>query len=422
MRLLPAILFLLVCSTAFAQGGGGNPFSQSALNPQLSAIGDFSLANVSRADDAASAFVFPGFLSDAVRDGKERGFNFNFLELDLSASVDPYFDFFSFISIEPDGIDVEELYVNTRQLPWGFALRLGKLFSAFGRLNSQHKHFWDFLDPPLVYEAFIGAEGIKDVGARLSWTAPFDFLLQVHLEVFQGKPEGNPTFDAEGFTLAAENGSLVSAPDAAVPALFATSVKTSFDSGDHVVLLGVSAMTGPTTATALEGPASTGSMYVSDRTWLYGADVTYKWLMGSYRSLALQAEFLRRQSEGTTIDGRSAEKNSVDKVNSGLYVQAVWRFDPNGRWRVGARYDILLENESSHNGGRFAFPADLPRYSGMLEFSPTEFSRLRLQYNYDRSRFAVVDVAALKRFDQKDLQEILLQLTFAVGPHGAHSF
>jgi hypothetical protein len=56
----------------------------------------------------------------------------------------------------------------------------------------------------------------------------------------------------------------------------------------------------------------------------------------------------------------------------------------------------------------------LQRYTAMLECSPTEFSRFRLQYAYDRSRF--LDGA------QKAIHEVLLQMNIAVGPHGAHSF
>jgi hypothetical protein len=56
----------------------------------------------------------------------------------------------------------------------------------------------------------------------------------------------------------------------------------------------------------------------------------------------------------------------------------------------------------------------LPRYAAMLEYSPSEFSRFRLQYGLDRSR-----VFAGQR---KNVHEVLLELNFAVGPHGAHSF
>ena len=84
----------------------------------------------------------------------------------FNAAVDPYFDFFGVVTVEGGGVDVEEAYIDTRQLPFGFQLRLGKFLSAFGRLNGMHKHFWDFYDTPLVYEGLIGGEGLKNPGLR----------------------------------------------------------------------------------------------------------------------------------------------------------------------------------------------------------------------------------------------------------------
>jgi hypothetical protein len=137
---------------------------------------------------------------------KLRGINFNYLELAFAAAVDPYFDFFSVVTFAPGGFDIEETYVDTRQLPFGFQLRIGKFLSAFGRQNGMHAHVWDFYDQPLVYEAFMGGEGWKNPGVRLSWTAPVDFLLQLNLEVFQGVNDQSPIFNATGYSLTAQNG------------------------------------------------------------------------------------------------------------------------------------------------------------------------------------------------------------------------
>jgi hypothetical protein len=57
-----------------------------------------------------------------------------------------------------------------------------------------------------------------------------------------------------------------------------------------------------------------------------------------------------------------------------------------------------------------AFPGRPYVWTGALEYNPSEFSRIRLQYNYDKSDPALAD------------QEILLQLILAVGAHGAHPF
>jgi len=139
-------------------------------------------------------WLFRDSLTNRTGTGKLRGINLNYLELAFNIAVDPYFDFFSVVTIAPgtaDVVDVEETYVDTRQLPWGFRLRIGKFLSAFGRLNGMHQHVWDFYDQPLVYEAFMGTEGFKNPGLRLSWTAPVDFLLQFNFEVFQGRSPMN---------------------------------------------------------------------------------------------------------------------------------------------------------------------------------------------------------------------------------------
>jgi len=61
------------------------------------------------------------------------GSNFNYLELAFNAAVDPYFDFFAVVTVAPGEakvVDVEEAFVDTRQLPFGFQLRIGKFLSA----------------------------------------------------------------------------------------------------------------------------------------------------------------------------------------------------------------------------------------------------------------------------------------------------
>jgi hypothetical protein len=75
---------------------------------------------------------------------------------------------------------------------------------------------------------------------------------------------------------------------------------------------------------------------------------------------------------------------------------------------------VLAQNSISIDSVRQPLDKLLTRYTAMLEFSPSEFSRFRLQYAYDRSRY----------FEgaQKDVHEVLLQVNIAIGPHGAHSF
>ena len=54
----------------------------------------------------------------------------------------------------------------------------------------------------------------------------------------------------------------------------------------------------------------------------------------------------------------------------------------------------------------------------MVEFNPTEFSRIRLQYNYDRTRYAFEDT----QWTVTPVHELSLQVNLAIGAHGAHAF
>jgi hypothetical protein len=388
-------------------------FTQNLFNPDLSVITDLSFAGANLKDPTAEALTVPGFLDETAREGKRQGINFNYLELALSASVDPYFDFFGVVTFAPEEIGVEEAYVDTRQLPFGFQVRLGKFLSSFGRQNGMHKHYWDFADTPLVYEGLIGGEGVKNPGLRLSWTAPVDFLLQLNAEVYQGVFDESPTFNATGYELTAVNGTTLSSSAPFVPGLYVGSVKASFDVGDHVFLAGASVMYGHSTQSRIEGE-NTDQAFSAPGTVLYDAELTYKYLISSYRSLTWQSEYLGRFSTGDLALASDGIVHRETKKQGGLYSQLVWRFDEPGQWRVGTRFDLLAQNSIAIDGVSQPLATMLQRYAAMLEYSPTEFARFRLQYAFDRSRY----------FEgaRKDVHEVLLQVNIAVGPHGAHSF
>jgi hypothetical protein len=51
------------------------------------------------------------------------------------------------------------------------------------------------------------------------------------------------------------------------------------------------------------------------------------------------------------------------------------------------------------------------RATGSLEFNPSDFSRIRLQYNHDRSGRT-----------ERTNHEVFLQFTMGIGAHAAHAF
>ena len=93
-------------------------------------------------------------------------------------------------------------------------------------------------------------------------------------------------------------------------------------------------------------------------------------------------------------------------AQSGGYLQAVWQFMP--MWRVGARTDRLdLGTVPALPAGDHYVPR---RQSLMVDFNPSEFSRIRLQLARDESRQGAPDT------------QVMLQFQTSLGAHGAHAY
>ena len=72
-------------------------------------------------------------------------------------------------------------------------------------------------------------------------------------------------------------------------------------------------------------------------------------------------------------------------TQSGWYLQSVYQFAP--RWRVGARYDSLDSGTPRYTlAPDGLLSANPDRLSLMLDWNPSEFSRLRAQYDWDNAR------------------------------------
>jgi outer membrane receptor protein involved in Fe transport len=96
--------------------------------------------------------------------------------------------------------------------------------------------------------------------------------------------------------------------------------------------------------------------------------------------------------------------------DEGLYLQALWGF--RRRWVAGLRYDWADGEESEFTDNAADPLRDLRRrWSANLSFYPSEFSKLRLQYNLD-------DVEHLDR----EAASLVLQFEYLYGAHGGHKF
>jgi hypothetical protein len=86
---------------------------------------------------------------------------------------------------------------------------------------------------------------------------------------------------------------------------------------------------------------------------------------------------------------------------------------------AGVRYDRALGEadaytlpDQSYSSASDPLRDSRQRYSGVLTYYPSEFSKLRLQYNYDRAQF----------LSKTDAHSAYLQFEILFGAHGAHKF
>lgn len=400
-------------------------FSQSQYIPDISLITDFSYVYRNMDNSELGHLEVPGvahaLMGSHSHDehahatyNANNGFNFNYAELVLSSNADPYFSMDAVFHFSEAGVAVEEAYFTTSMLPAGLRFRGGKLLSDFGRLNAQHHHFWDFGDMPLVNQAFLGNHGINELGVQLQWTAPTPFYLMAGVEVMQGNNEamfGNSQI-TDPNSLDPENADVLGS-EVRAPSMYIGYLKTSFDIGNTTILPGLSYIYGSSRLDHFDDEEEPHAF--TGNSSLYAADLTIKHYFDSYSFLAWQSEWMMRDMDGTQYNSDGTLTTAVDlkKEQAGYYTQLVYSLNLN--WRAAVRYDNIYQNDVTANGTLKDLPNDFSRYSAMAEYHPSEFSRIRLQYNHNSAMYN-------EEGEQQDIDTVMLQFNIAIGAHGAHSF
>jgi hypothetical protein len=368
-------------------------FGGSAMtNPYISLIVNTYFYGSNLTQTELDSRTIPGFTNVPV--GVHKGFNLESAELMIFAPVDPYFNLYANLPVTEDGMELEEAYFVTSSLPAGLQVKGGKFKSGFGRINAQHPHAWDFVDIPLNYRAFMGNEGMGgEKGIQVTWLPNLPVYLQLGIEVLQG--ENDQLFGAD-----AKDG----------PHAFTVFAKTSMEIGDSgTILFGPSFAWGKANIpTVADNTTFTGD------TDLFGFEIVYKWKPQRGTAFTLQSEYLYRKQTGDLRTGDSSDPSStvapLTRAQDGIYVQGLYQID---RWRIGARYDVLdlFKKEYTLSGSQQSLGTKPWRATGALEFNPSEFTRVRLQYSRDESSR-----------DGKANNELYLQMLLGIGAHAAHSF
>jgi hypothetical protein len=342
-------------------------------------------------------------------DPQQRGFNARNIELAFDGAVDPYFEGFANIVFKLDNnnqteVEVEEAFLQTTNLPFNLQLKGGQFFAAFGRINPTHPHTWDFADDPLVHGLLLGPDGLRGVGGQISWTVPLPWYSQVIVGVQNGRGGTGYSFRNPGdggvfFGRMTTDREMRGLEDF----VWLPRLENSFNlSETQTVLIG---------ASGAFGSNDTGT---NTRTQIYGGDLLYKWKSaraeGGFPFVKWQTEVMYRRFEaGRGMDDTFPVAETFH--DWGLYSQVLWGFKKG--WVAGVRGDYLDMEDSRFTGDMDR--QSRSRISANLTWYPTEFSKIRLQYNHD-----FLDETFF--LAGRDVDSVFLQFEFILGAHGAHKF
>lgn len=369
----------------------------NAFNPDVSLILEGAYSNLQR-DPTVPA---TGFALSPNNNVYIKGLSLQESELGLSANIDPQFRGVATFALLPaGGVSVENAFVQTTTLGNGFNLKFGRFFSGLGYLNEQHAHTWDFVDQPLVYRIFWDNQ-LADDGVQFKWLAPTDAFVEIGAELGngQGYPGTDPQKNGTGAgVLFAHAGD-----DIGVSSSWRAGVSLHQTRQSNLSNI-VPDLTGTLATESFSGDAHTAGM---DFIWKYAPDGN-----STVTNFKLLGEYFRRTQNGQ-LTYNNVTTGSYAVTQSGWYVQGVYQFMPN--WRTGLRYD-RLDSGSAQVGASLAtnvisnYGYTPTRSTLMFDYSPSEFSRLRLQLARDNSRQGLPD------------NQMFLQYIMSLGAHGAHQF
>jgi hypothetical protein len=343
---------------------GGGAASSKVFNPDVAVIGDFLGA------------------AGRNREHPSPALEMHESEASFQAIVDPYARADFFISFGEAGVDLEEGFLTLTTLPGGILTKIGKMRSAFGKVNTLHNHVLPWADRPLVTQNLVGGEdGISDAGISVARLIPNPwFFLEATGQVFRGDsgPEEEPLFQSNKPGNLSYVGHL---------------------RGYHDLTESSNVDLGLSYARGYNG-AGLAADITDLTTQLFGVDATFRWrpLQRSiYRSFVGRGEWISSRREQLT----SRRRQLIDREHAdGFYLSGDYQFAR--RWYAGARFDRsgrATDGSLRDTGGSF-----------LMTFWPSEFSQMRGQYR--RTDYAHGPTA----------NEFLFQFQFSIGAHGAHPF
>ena len=276
------------------------------------------------------------------------------------------------------GFGVEEGYVEWVGLPGGVGVKLGKFFQQFGQLNRWHPHALPFQTRSLPHLSFIGPESLAQTGASVHWLAPFGGVSGTYEATLEVTRSENEMLFGES------NGLSVLGH---INGFWNLSSSTDLD-------LGFSWINGTFAADARS----------LDRN-LYGAEAAITWRppgRSRYQGVSLRGGIMAVDlvASGSGHEGEHQEgqekAHEISGQAFGFWGMGEVRLSES--WLMGAR---LARSSSPQDPDETAW-----LISPTLSWWQSEYVRLRLEY----------DLLGRSFVDGRE-GRLLLQVTFAMGPH-----
>lgn len=387
-------------ATAAAASSAG---AANGFNPEVSLVLQGLYKNMKNVPER----TIGGFATGSTEGLNNRGFSTDETELVLAANIDPYWRGQAIVAMIDGSAEIEEAWAQSLAIGNGIGLKLGRFRSGIGYLNEQHPHARDFADAPLMYQAMFGDSYTQD-GVQLKWLAPTPLFLELGAEF--GRGANYPGTDRN------KNGT----GGAALFAHVGGDVGISNDWRAGISWLKTAAQERESTFQDINGIAAKGAFSGDSTTWL--ADFVWKWAPNGnpkYQNFKFQSEYFVRQEKGnlncSSDDAASTCATALESAyrtrQSGWYAQGVYQFAP--EWRAGLRYEQL--DSGSRDFGANAANLQVDGYrpkktSAMVDYSWSEFSRVRLQVAQDKSMPGLTD------------NQLTVQYIMSLGAHGAHKF
>lgn len=337
-------------------------------------------------------------LQGGHHDPRKRGFTFQGLELGMQGAIDPYISLDAAIHYTIDAatnesaFEMVEAFLTSSQLPLGLHdkgihLEAGQMLTEFGNHNPTHLHERNWMDKPVINTRIFGSDGMRGMGMRVGVDKPTSWLSRLHLGIQDASGDTMTSFN---YSNAGETIGSISAVENEVKSLedFVYLIRAEKDiagpTGETNWVIGTS---------GLCGPNATGA---GSRTIVLGADINMKWIPrendDGWPYLIWQTEVMRRRfglGEGAPGDGLGGAmqigedgiSESDNLMDWGGYSQVLWGYRKN--LAIGLRYEYASGSSSPVDSSSDPLRDDRQRISPVLIWTPTEFSRFRLQYNYD---------------------------------------